>query len=137
MTEAKAQEIEHPGHEARREHAIARQVRIEREAQEVLATRLRPPPYISKELGQRPADPSKAKEWDRGALSIERYRREYGVTDRSSALSKQPQTGFQRAAHEAAERRLRQAQQRLRLHQQLKRSMERVRETSRGLGLSR
>lgn len=137
MTEAKAQEIEHPGQEARREHEVARQVRIEREAQEVLATRLSPPSYISRELGQRPTESSKAREWDHGALGIERYRREYGVTDRNSALGKQPQTGFQRAAHEAAERRLRQAQQRLHLHQQLKRTMERVREAGRGLGLSR
>ncbi len=124
--------VEPPTYDARREQAIARQVLAEREERVMTAMRTSPPPYIAKELGERPTDPTKARAWDRGVEGIERYRQENGVTDRQSALGREPQSALQRAAREAAQRRLLEAQRRLGREQQLAKSRERVRSIERG-----
>ena len=53
--------MEPPGSEARREREIAGQLLAARSAQALAAARIEPPSYIVKELGERPADPAKAK----------------------------------------------------------------------------
>lgn len=63
--QAKLAEVEMPKTEARRELRLVAEVAVEREKQELLAIRLSSPDYISRELGERPADPGKAKQWDR------------------------------------------------------------------------
>jgi hypothetical protein len=133
--EARAAEL--PGEQARNAHALARQALAERGDHELLALRLKPPTYITKELGERPSDPSQAKAWDHGAQAVESYRREHGVTDTKSALGKRPPTLEQgRVAHDAAQRRLLEAQRRLNLQQQLKRTTERGIGIERGFGIS-
>jgi hypothetical protein len=74
----------------------------------VTAARLAPPDYIRAELGERPSDPAKAKSWERGVELIEGYRQERGISDRERALGAEPQDGFERAARERRENRLRQ-----------------------------
>jgi conjugative relaxase-like TrwC/TraI family protein len=137
IARAQVEQIGPPGGEAMREQAAARSVLREREAQELLALKIATPPYILKELGERPTERTKAASWDSGAKAIERYRREHGITDPRRALGKQPQTGTERSAHEAAQRRLRETQRRLNLQLQLKRTIERSRELGRGFGLGR
>lgn len=86
---------------------------------------------MTKELGERPADPEKARAWDRGVRGIEGYRREYGVTDKKNALGDQGRGASQRAARARAQRRMQEAQRRLGRGRQLGRS----RDTGRGLGI--
>ena len=99
--------------DARRESTAIRQVLSEREEQALTAARLSPPPYIVKELGERPREPAKAKAWDQGVKTIESYRQEHGVTDRQGAFGREPRSNSQKAAREAAQRRVREAQLRL------------------------
>jgi hypothetical protein len=72
--EAEAREMPVPSGSARRELAVADRVRAERRELAVTAARISPPPYITKELGERPADPNKRWHWDRGVADIEHYR---------------------------------------------------------------
>jgi conjugative relaxase-like TrwC/TraI family protein len=125
-------EVQPPTHDARRGEAVARQVLAEREERVMTAMRVSPPDYIVKELGQRPADPVKAKAWDSGVKGIEGYRQENGITDKQSALGLQPKAEAERARWESAERRLRDSQRRLGLERQLAKSRERARSIERG-----
>ena len=129
---AKLEELASPGTEVRREHEIAGQVLAEREEKMLLAARLSPPAYIVKELGERPAEPGKAKAWDRGVRGIESYRNERGVTDKDSALGPRPKDHFERTFHDHAQDRIREAQRRLDRVRQAEHSMQRSREMSRG-----
>ncbi len=61
-------------HAARRELAAAEQVLAKRLQAALLAARLSPPTYITKELGERPLDRAMASAWDRGVMEIEGYR---------------------------------------------------------------
>ncbi len=88
---------------ARQEHEIAAQLLAKREAQMRIALAIKPPPHIVKELGERPTERHRGEDWDRGVRMIERYCREYGVTDRSKALGREPKDSAQRAARNAAE----------------------------------
>jgi hypothetical protein len=124
--------VEPPTYDARRELSVARQVLAEREERVMTAIRVSPPDYIVKELGERPTDPVKAKAWDSGVKGIEGYRHENGITDRQSALGREPQSASQRAARESAERRLRESQRRLGLERQLAQARERARSIERG-----
>lgn len=54
------------------------------------AARIAPPAYVPAELGARPADPAKARAWDRGLAVIEGYRQRNGVTDRTRAFGGEP-----------------------------------------------
>jgi hypothetical protein len=60
-------------HTARRELAAAEQTLDERLRAAVIAVRLVLPAYITKELGERPSDPEKAKVWDKGVGDIETF----------------------------------------------------------------
>ena len=76
-------------HEARVELAGAEVVLAERRAAAITAAKLSPPPYITKELGERPSDPALRKSWDKGVSEIERYRQEHGVKDPNRALGRE------------------------------------------------
>ncbi len=126
-----------PGTAARQEYEIAAQLLTRREAQMLTAVAIKPPPYILKELGDRPAEPLKREAWERGVRGIERYRQAHDVTDPRSALGREPKDSSQRVARKAAEASLRQAQRRLGLQKQLAKSRERGMGIERSLGIGR
>jgi conjugative relaxase-like TrwC/TraI family protein len=130
------EQMEPPGTEARREREIADQLLATRSAQALAAAQIEPPAYIVKELGQRPADPAKAKTWDRGVQGVEGYRLEHGVKDTRNAFGREPQDAVARAVREAAQRRLVETQRRLGLEHQLQ-TRQKTRSIERGLGISR
>ncbi len=130
------EQMERPGTEARREREIADQLLATRSAQALAAARIEPSSYIVKELGQRPADPAKARTWDRGVQGIESYRLEHRVKDTRNAFGREPQDAVARAVREAARRRLVDTQRRLGLEQQL-RTGQRTRSIERGFGIGR
>ena len=131
---AKLAQMETPGTEVRREREIAAQLFDTRSTQALAAVRIEPPPYIVKELGERPADQTRARTWDRGVQEVERYRLEHGVRDKSSAFGREPQNGAERAARRAAQRRLAETQRKLGLEQQLA-HRETIRHIERGFGI--
>jgi hypothetical protein len=92
-----------------------------------------PPPYISKELGERPSDPAKRKAWDRGVEGIERYRQGHSVKDLGSAFGREAEHGAERARQVAARRRLKETQRVLGLGQHA----ARARDLGRGMGIGR
>ncbi|HEY0390805.1 MAG TPA: MobF family relaxase [Solirubrobacterales bacterium] len=133
---ARLEQMGPPSSEARRERVIADQLLATRSAQALAAARIEPPAYIVKELGQRPADPAKAKSWDRGVQGVEGYRLEHGVKDTRNAFGREPQDAVARAVREAAQRRLVETQRRLGLEHQLQ-TRERTKSIERGLGIGR
>jgi len=76
-------------HEARAELANADLVLAERRQAAITAAQLSPPPYIVRELGERPSDPELRKSWDKGVSEIERYRQEHGIKDPEHALGRE------------------------------------------------
>jgi len=133
---AKLERLAPPSTEARREHEISGELLAKRNEQALLADRLSPPGYVVKELGERPGDPEKAKAWDNGVRSIERYRNEYGVQDKGSALGHRPESDSRdRFAHDRTQDRIREAQRRLERQQQVDRSMQRSHDAGRDMGL--
>lgn len=113
------EQIEPPTTEARRERELAEQVLNQRVAKALAATRIEPPSYIVKELGERPAEPTKARVWDKGVREVERYRLEHGVTDRESAFGPEPPERGDRSVHKAARRSLTDHQRSLELQQRM------------------
>lgn len=107
------------------------QVLLDRRTPQIAAARIEPPPYIVRELGERPADPVKRESWDRGVTKIESYRQEHGVADKSRAFGTRPQ---ERSAQKAAERSLRRIQRELGLKRQLARSRQAEQGIGRGIG---
>jgi hypothetical protein len=133
---AKLERLAPPSAEARHEHEISGELLAKREERMLLALRISPPAYVVKELGERPTDPVKAKAWDDGVRGIESYRSEHAVTDRLSALGREPERGsWDRLAHDRAQDRIREAQRRLGRQQQLDRSMERSHDAGRDMGV--
>jgi conjugative relaxase-like TrwC/TraI family protein len=125
--EAERAEIGPPTDAARREFALADRVLAERRELAVTAARVASAPYIKRELGERPSDPTKQRAWDRGVREIEGYRQRHGVKDQSRAFGREGR-GAERARQEAARRRLHQSQQAL--------GLERSKPLARGLELS-
>ncbi|MDX6601114.1 MAG: hypothetical protein QOF13_316 [Solirubrobacterales bacterium] len=107
------------------------QVLADRRAPQIAAARIEPPQYIVRELGERPADPAKRENWNRGVKKIESYRQQHGVTDKSRAFGTRPQ---ERSARKAAERSLRRIQRELGLKRQLARARRAERGIGRGIG---
>jgi conjugative relaxase-like TrwC/TraI family protein len=132
---AKLAQMEPPSSAARREREIAGQLLDARLAQALTAARIEPPTYIVKELGQRPADPAKAKTWDRGVQGIEGYRLENEVKDTRSAFGREPQDAAARAVRETARRRLAETQRRLGL--EVAKTRQRARSVERGFSIGR
>jgi hypothetical protein len=120
-------------HTARRELAAAEQVLDERLRLAVLAARLSPPDYITKELGERPSERAKARSWDRGVGLIEGYRQEHGIKDSGRAFGAKPNDSAERAARKQAQRQLQRLQRDLGRGKQLGRS----RDSGRSLGIGR
>lgn len=115
---------------ARRELAAAEQVLDERLRAAVLAARFAPPAYVTKELGERPLDPAKAKAWDRGVVAIEGYRQRHGIKDPVRALGPKCEREVQQRA---TLRRIRETQRVLGRES----AVDRTRQLGRGLGLGR
>jgi len=113
--------MEPPTDAVRRECDAIDRLLGEREERMLTAARIQPPTYITHEMGARPADPAKAKAWDRGVKTIEGYRQEHGVTDKRNAFGREPQSPAQQLARERALRQLREAQLRLGREHQLTR----------------
>jgi hypothetical protein len=131
--EAEARELPAPSGAARRELAVADRVLAERRELAITAARISPPAYITKELGERPADPNKRQHWDRGVADIEHYRQRDGVKDRSRAFGPESKRSAERARQERARRQLMETQRVLGLGQH----KAKARALSRGLGLFR
>jgi hypothetical protein len=110
---ADAAELAEVRHEARAEEAVITSVLAERERLAAAAARLSPPDHITKELGERPSDPAKAREWDKAVHGIESYRQRNGVVDRDSALGTRPKDHSQAHEHERAQRQIDRAQRQL------------------------
>jgi hypothetical protein len=109
------EQMQAPGTEVRRERELAEQLLARRAAQALAAARIEPPSYIAKELGERPAEPAKARVWDQGVREFEGYRLEHGVTDTARVFGpKLPEPG-ERLERRNAERRLADHQRRLEL----------------------
>jgi conjugative relaxase-like TrwC/TraI family protein len=131
--EGEARAMPAPRTSARQELAVADQVLAQRRQLAITAARVAPPPYISKELGERPSDPAKRKAWDRGVEGIERYRQEHGVKDLGRAFGREAKRGAERARQVAARRRLNETQRVLGLGQHA----ARARDLGRRTGISR
>jgi len=127
--EAERRELPAVGHEARAKGAVIESVLADRERLAATAARTSPPDYIKHELGERPSDPTKAREWDRAVRGVEGYRLRNGVRDKDSALGMKPKDPVKSARHEQAQRRLQQSQRQLHL--------KRARERQLGLGIGR
>ncbi len=110
--QARVRQREPVSEDARRERKAAQQVLAERRELAITAARISPPPYIARELGERPSDPAKRKAWERGLKTIETFHQDNGITDNRHALG-EAQRGRERAAQDAARRRLREAQREL------------------------
>jgi conjugative relaxase-like TrwC/TraI family protein len=100
--------------DARRELAAVEEALAAREQLRRTAARLAPPPYIFAELGERPIDRAEAKAWDRGLSVIETYRRDNGVSDRTSAFGPAAQGGAAKARQRKAMERTERVQRQLR-----------------------
>ena len=74
---------------ARQELGLVEQALGERLRAAILAARLAPPQYITKELGERPLDRAKQRAWDRGVAEIETYRQQHRVKDPDRALGRE------------------------------------------------
>ncbi|HEX5989369.1 MAG TPA: MobF family relaxase [Solirubrobacterales bacterium] len=125
------EQLREVGYEARARAAVAEHLLAERVRAATTAARLSPPGYIKSELGERPRDPAKAREWDKAVRGIEGYRLKNGVVDRHKALG--PKTKDRSRQQEQAEvrRQIERAQRRL------NRSQQRAAERSTRLGIGR
>ncbi|MGN6216150.1 MAG: MobF family relaxase [Solirubrobacterales bacterium] len=113
-----ARELPDVRHEARAEAAVIESVLADRERLATAAACISPPNYIKSELGERPSDPGKAREWDKAVRGIEGYRERNGVVDRDSALGARPKEPAKAHEHDQAQRQLERSQRQLHLHQQ-------------------
>lgn len=127
--EAERRELPDVRHEARAKEAVIESVLADRERLAATAARTSPPSYIKSELGERPSDPTKAREWDKAVRGIEGYRLRNGIRDRDSALGGRPKEHRKALEHDRAQRRLQQSQRQLHL--------KRARERQLGLGIGR
>ena len=118
---------------ARQELGAVESVLSKRAQLAVTAAHLAPPPYITKELGERPSDPTKRKSWEQGVRQIEGYRQEHGVKDRDRAFGAKPREPAERAARDRAQRQLQRLQRDLGGEKQVGRS----RDSGRSLGMGR
>lgn len=95
-------------HEARAKEAVIESLLADRERLAATAARTSPPSYIKHELGERPSDPAKAREWDKAVRGIEGYRLRNGIRDRDTALGGRPKEHRKALEHDRAQRRLQQ-----------------------------
>jgi hypothetical protein len=119
-------------HAARAEQAVAEHLIEERIGARLAAVRIDPPDYLSRELGERPTDPSKRWAWDSTVAEIERYRQQHGIRDRDSTLGAEPKESLTQLEHRRAMETLRRTQRQLGLEQP---GQARAVEQTRGLGI--
>jgi len=130
--EAERRELPAVPHEARAKEAVIQSVLADRERLAAAAARVSPPSYIKAELGERPSDPTKAREWDKAVRGIEGYRLRNGIRDRDNALGVRPKEPRRALEHDRAERRLQQSQRQLNLKRARERHLDHAIE--RGIG---
>ncbi len=116
--QVEAAELPDVRHEARAESAVIESVIGDRERLAAAAARISPPDYIKQELGKRPRDPTKAREWDQAVRGIEGYRLRNRVVDRDSALGAKPKDPAEAREHDRAQRQVEQSRRQLHLHHQ-------------------
>lgn len=95
-----------------------------RERLALAAARVSPPEHIVAELGHRPNDPRKAREWDKAVRGIEGYRERHGITDRHSAIGGRPTERAQRQHWEEQRRQLQAAQRALEMRRAAQRAID-------------
>jgi hypothetical protein len=83
---------------ARAELEAIERTLAERRELAVTAACIDPPAYITKELGERPADAEKRRSWEAGVRTIEGYRQEHGVKDPDHAFGRDTGRSAERAA---------------------------------------
>jgi hypothetical protein len=93
--------------------------------------RLDPPDYLTRELGERPSDPTQRRAWDEAVAGIESYRLGHGIGDRDSTLGAEPRDSLAQLEHQRALESVRRVQRQLGLEQ----GQARVIEQSRGIGI--
>jgi cytochrome c1 len=93
------------------------------------AVRIDPSEYLTRELGERPTDPTKRWTWDQAVAGIEAYRQQHGVRDKDAALGAPDGDSPAKLEHKQATKALKRAQRQL----GLEREQARVREQTRGL----
>ncbi len=79
------------------EEALSERLRLA-----VAAAHVSPPPYVVKELGERPEDPAKRQIWDRAVRGIEGYRQQHGIEDAHRAFGPEPKPRAARTGWEHA-----------------------------------
>ena len=119
--------------DARAELAVAGHLVAERLGARVAAVRLDPPDYLTRELGERPVDPTKRRTWDRAVVDVEAYREGHGIGDRDTALGPEPRDPVAKAEHRQTARTLERAQRQL----GIERAQEKVREQTLSRGIER
>jgi conjugative relaxase-like TrwC/TraI family protein len=122
--QAEARELPEISYEVRAEAAVIQSVLGDRERLAAAAARVSPPDYITKELGERPSEPVKAREWDAGVRGIEGYRERNGVVDRDSALGPKPKDASRALEREQARSQIERSRERLH-REHLQRGIER------------
>ncbi|HVD40052.1 MAG TPA: MobF family relaxase [Solirubrobacterales bacterium] len=115
---AEARELPDVRHEARAEGAVIESVLADRERLAATAARISPPDYITAELGERPADATKAAAWDKAVRRVEGYRLRNGVVDRGTVLGPKPRDHAAQVEHSRVRERLERAQRELGLQRQ-------------------
>jgi conjugative relaxase-like TrwC/TraI family protein len=109
--------------ELRAELAVIDSVLAERRRLAITAARISPPAYVTRALGERPAEPGPRAHWEAGLNAIERYRQEHGVRDRENALGRRPREAAARIDWARTSREVQQSAERIR-GRELARSME-------------
>ena len=115
--EAQRAELAPTEHAARAEAAVIEHLIGERQRARLEAVRIKPPDYITKELGPRPSDPAKREHWDKAVRGIEGYRQEHGIGDRDNALGGKPKDRSAELAQQQARQSLQRLQRSLQLRQ--------------------
>lgn len=121
--QAEARELPDVRHEARAEVAVIESVLGERERTAAAAARISPPDYLTREIGERPSDPGKAREWDKAVRQIEGFRTRNHVLDKDRAFGPKTTNHAREAERQRAMEHVQHSQRRLGL--QRSRSLER------------
>jgi conjugative relaxase-like TrwC/TraI family protein len=122
--QAESEQLPDIGHEARARAAVAESILAEHERAAATAARLSPPDYIKSEIGERPSDPTKAREWDKAVGEIEGYRTRNNVVDRDNALGPKTQDHSRERERAEVRRQIERTQLRLQLQQAQRREIE-------------
>jgi conjugative relaxase-like TrwC/TraI family protein len=102
QVEAELRDAARMGYDGRAEPAVAEHLISERVGARVTAVRLDPPDYVTREIGERPTDPTRRWTWDQAVAGIETYREQHGVRDRDTALGEPPGGSLTELEHRQA-----------------------------------